>query len=391
MTAQITPSAGTSRDGAPLVPNLSQNTTHTISADQYADRLMDDLFEELESSLDEGVDIPLVTEALVPVDQEEAPLSLTPVQVSAAVLPPQVLPAGPRIERLEREQAIADAVRAEERDHSENKKFDRFIIGATLLALLGSMGLWAWNQRNKAEVIAAQNATATTATTQAATRSGDSEFVGYMQRSLSAIDSRAESNKITQSASEALPNPVADIPLNLPQPQGDTPQNVGQDLPFASNLVEAIERLSRILETLPVDAEGRFAPSFQVIPGTEQTTVAAQPESKADDEKVAADEAQAQDAKIDEAAADGEKAEESEPKEEAPVVQHTLVGLLELGDQSVALFSIDGVTRRVAIGEAIGGSGWVLAEVAAQEAKVRKDGEVQSLFIGQKLTLKDKD
>lgn len=389
MTAQITPSAGSSRDGAPLVPNLSQNTTHPISADQYADRLMDDLFEDLENSLDEGVDIPLVTEELVPVEQEEEPLSLTPVQVSAAVLPPQVLPAGPRIERLEREQAIADAVRAEERDRSENKKFDRFVIGATLLALLGSMGLWAWNQRTKAEVIAAQTA-AEKNTTQAAT-SGDSEFVGYMQRSLSAIDSRAESDKAAQSGPEALPSPVAAVPLNLPQPQGNTPQNVGQDLPFASNLVEAIERLSRILETLPVDAEGRFAPSFQVIPGTEQQTVASQSESKANDEKAAADGAKAQDAKADEAAADGEKAEDSEPKEEAPVVQHTLVGLLELGDQSVALFSIDGVTRRVAIGEAIGGSGWVLAEVAAQEAKVRKDGDVQSLFIGQKLTLKEQD
>ncbi|MEM1426704.1 MAG: hypothetical protein AAGF75_09150, partial [Cyanobacteria bacterium P01_H01_bin.130] len=109
MTAQISPSS--SRDDAPLVPNLGKSTTHPISADRYADRLMDDLFDELESSLDEGVDIPLATEEIVPVEKEEEPLSLTPLQVSSVVLPPQVLPTGPKVERQERERAIADAVR----------------------------------------------------------------------------------------------------------------------------------------------------------------------------------------------------------------------------------------------------------------------------------------
>ena len=371
MTAQISPPASSSRDGAPLVPNLSQNTTHPISADHYADRLMDDLFDELESSLDEGVDIPLATEEIVPVDKEEEPLSLTPLQVSAVVLPPEVLPTGPKVEREERERAIADAVRAEERDRSENKNFDRFVIGAALVSLLASMGLWAWNQRNQAELLAAQNAEAAATQT---TGSANSEFVGYMQRSLSAIDAM-QAEKEEAEPPVALAAPVDSVPLNLPQ--GATPGNVGQDLPFASNLVEAIDRLSRILETLPVDAEGRPLPMGQ-LPGTVQSeaegAVAASPkaEAKKEDKTTVSPEETA-----------NAEAEEGETKVQA-APQHTLVGLLELGDRSVALFSIDGVTRRVSIGEAVGGSGWVLAEVASQEAKVRKDGEVKSLFIGQK-------
>ncbi|MEM9770947.1 MAG: hypothetical protein AAF889_05005 [Cyanobacteria bacterium P01_D01_bin.73] len=370
MTAQIPSGAVSPRDGAPLVPNLDKNTTHSISADHYADRLMDDLFDELESSLDEGVDIPLATEELVPKEKEEEPLSLTPLQVSSVVLPPEVLPTGPRVERQEREQAIADAVRKEERDRSDNKNFDRFVISAALVSLIGSMGLWAWNQRNQAELIAAQNAENAAAQTQF--DSADKEFVGYMQRSLSAIDATREAREELPTTSEILPAAV--IPVPVSPVQGNLGENIGRDLPFASNLVEAIDRLSRILETLPVDEQGRPLAFQQPQPGQ----VAAQPAEGAeakDGEKPADAEA---------AAGEGE-GETADDKAIIATPQHTLVGLLELGDdRSVALFSIDGVTRRVSIGEAIGGSGWVLTEIADQEAKIRKDGEVQSLFIGQK-------
>ncbi|MEM6502410.1 MAG: hypothetical protein AAF685_11295 [Cyanobacteria bacterium P01_C01_bin.89] len=368
MTAQISPGAISSRDGAPLVPNLDKNTTHAISADHYADRLMDDLFDELESSLEEGVDIPLATEELVPQEKEEEPLSLTPLQVSSVVLPPQVLPTGPKVERQEREQAIADAVRKEERDRSDNKNFDRFVISAAMVSLVASMGLWAWNQRNQAELVAAQNNAERTAT-QTSLSSADQQFVGYMQRSLSAIDATREAREELPEVSEVLPAPV--IPVPVSPVQGNPSDNIGRDLPFASNLVEAIDRLSRILETLPVDDQGRL------IAGLGQQSPAGQTEAKADGEE-ATDEAKA--------GADGAEAVDGEDTKVALVTpQHTLVGLLELGgDRSVALFSIDGVTRRVSIGEAIGGSGWVLTEIDSQEAKIRKDGEVQSLFIGEK-------
>jgi hypothetical protein len=63
---------------------------------------------------------------------------------------------------------------------------------------------------------------------------------------------------------------------------------------------------------------------------------------------------------------------------------HTLVGILELGDRSAALFAINGVSQRVYIGERVGSSGWSLVSVTNEEAVIRRNGDVRSIFIGQK-------
>ncbi|WP_373529848.1 hypothetical protein [Nostoc sp.] len=63
----------------------------------------------------------------------------------------------------------------------------------------------------------------------------------------------------------------------------------------------------------------------------------------------------------------------------------TLEGLLELGNKSAALFKIEGVTRRINIGENIGSSGWTLVDVSNGEAVIRRNGEVRSIYAGQKL------
>jgi len=68
-----------------------------------------------------------------------------------------------------------------------------------------------------------------------------------------------------------------------------------------------------------------------------------------------------------------------------PTPSHTLEGVLELGNKSAALFQVDGVTRRINIGESIGSSGWTLVEVNNGEAIVRRNGEVRSIYTGQKL------
>ena len=68
----------------------------------------------------------------------------------------------------------------------------------------------------------------------------------------------------------------------------------------------------------------------------------------------------------------------------APISSHVLEGLLELGEQSAALFKVNGVSRRVQKGETIGASGWKLVDVANGEAIIRRNGEVRSIFAGQK-------
>ncbi|NJM58471.1 MAG: hypothetical protein HC857_15055 [Synechococcales cyanobacterium RU_4_20] len=45
------------------------------------------------------------------------------------------------------------------------------------------------------------------------------------------------------------------------------------------------------------------------------------------------------------------------------------------------MFAVDGVTRRLSLGERIGG--WTIAEIKNGEATLRKDGEVRTVFVGQ--------
>jgi hypothetical protein len=68
-----------------------------------------------------------------------------------------------------------------------------------------------------------------------------------------------------------------------------------------------------------------------------------------------------------------------------PTYSAQLDGLLELGNKSVALFKVDGISRRISIGENIGSTGWTLVEVSNGEAIVRRNGEVRSIYTGQKL------
>lgn len=68
-----------------------------------------------------------------------------------------------------------------------------------------------------------------------------------------------------------------------------------------------------------------------------------------------------------------------------PAHSAELEGLLELGSKSAALFKIDGVTRRINLGENIGATGWTLVDVSNGEAIIRRNGEVRSIYAGQKL------
>ncbi|MEM6611064.1 MAG: hypothetical protein AAF652_02205 [Cyanobacteria bacterium P01_C01_bin.72] len=67
-----------------------------------------------------------------------------------------------------------------------------------------------------------------------------------------------------------------------------------------------------------------------------------------------------------------------------PQVNHTLIGILELGgDRSAALVKVQGKTRRVWIGEEINTDGWLLESVGNQRAKISYQGQVKSISVGE--------
>ena len=62
---------------------------------------------------------------------------------------------------------------------------------------------------------------------------------------------------------------------------------------------------------------------------------------------------------------------------------YTLVGLLESGDRSSALFTENGLTQRIQVGERIGSSPWILIGVENQKAILSDQGKTRYLEVGQ--------
>ncbi|MEM8779590.1 MAG: hypothetical protein AAGF26_12110 [Cyanobacteria bacterium P01_G01_bin.49] len=62
---------------------------------------------------------------------------------------------------------------------------------------------------------------------------------------------------------------------------------------------------------------------------------------------------------------------------------HKLVGVLDAGEDSTAIFTFDGITRRFETGEAIGSSGGILMGVQNQKAVIYHNGNTRYIEVGQ--------
>jgi len=68
----------------------------------------------------------------------------------------------------------------------------------------------------------------------------------------------------------------------------------------------------------------------------------------------------------------------------APVPSYTLIGVLDLGDRSTAMFDMNGSVQSIGLGKAIGNTGWILARVSQQEIVAKRGRETKTIFVGQK-------
>ncbi|MFZ4640100.1 MAG: hypothetical protein ACOYMP_06850 [Nodosilinea sp.] len=204
--------------------------------------------------------------------------------------------------------------------------FDHFLLFSTGLSLLGLIGFFWMHQRQSALQVAGGPAANPTA----AVSQSDAEFLQYLQRSLEVIGKKAE--QVKASGQEASQGIAGDMPL-LP-PLGLSPGGAGGPI----NVIERIYIPYQTAGTPPVlpqpvsPAAGASAPAAEAI---------------------------------------------------TPGVVHVLVGVLELGDRSAALFEINGVPQRVYIGEAIGNAGWSLVSIRRDDVRIRRNGEIRSIYIGQ--------
>ncbi|MDX2215363.1 MAG: hypothetical protein SFY66_19020 [Oculatellaceae cyanobacterium bins.114] len=311
-----------------------------FSANSYAERLMDELFEEVEGMLDRGAKAP---------DEPAKPefISLQSLAIPKMVLP-SLASSRPQPEEVSEPDldSLALAIAAESASHRPNstKSVDRVLLVAAFASLVATAGLWFafQNRWQQATPIDPATAVATNPDSEANRMFGE-----YMQRSLAVLEQQGETNQQTAAVPPTAPPSATNLPsVGVP----------GNPVAATTTVPE------RVYIPVYQPPQASALPGVAIAPLPPNTAAAA---TTAPSVPVA-------------------PAARSVPNISSANASHVLVGLLELGgDRSAALFEINGTTQRIRIGEGVGSSGWTLVSVDNGEAIVRRNGEVRSIFVGQ--------
>ncbi len=341
------------------IPSVAHPQAQPWSASNDAEQLMDEVFSDLDRLLAGGASLPEVT-APAP----ESVVALQPLVVPPISLPPGFLPVT--------EPAPTSAVTPEAAKAAEtNSYFDRLLWGAALAAVGASGVLWLVS-KDILKLPFLPPAPTPVASQPSSTNPADAKFVDYMQRSLTAIDKRPAGSPTALQSGARLPAPGG-VPLAPTQAPPTVLERVYIPVfPPQNSVVQISPGL--IAPRPPVSpvspsAKPPAAESTSRASGSARTEAAPEPRAER-----------------------STREERTTTPAEAPSVAsnspssaasgRTLIGILELGENSAALFEINGDTQRVSVGETIGGSGWTLVKVENQQAIVRRNGVVQSLYVG---------
>lgn len=335
-----TPSRSARADRSPV--SGSPLRSGSFSADHYADSLMDELFEDVDRILEGVVPSDLADPATDPGSDlavvEHSQPTVTPAtslqaELDAATdlaiapdadldtLPPSELEPFLEGQSEEQDESIPQPLSV----------FDRLLLLAAAVSVVATVVLGFMLERTWRQ---AQNPAAPVLTSaQIAEMERKEAFLDYMQDSLEAIDRRASQAQVPD-APDAMPT------LTIPG--------------SPANSQTVLERVYvPVYQTPPIaGAPQTGVPQISSAPPSTAATAPATPAPSA-------------------------------PVAAAPTTAYTLVGILDLGDRSAALVNIDGTTQRFQVGESIGASGWTLVSIENQEAVIRRNGEVRSIYVGQ--------
>lgn len=383
-----------------LIPN------EALSIETYAEGLMDDLFNDIDNILEGRRKRPAKT-----VRTDYVPMQTVTVKIPEVVLPQRVHRAVKAMSPVKKQQTSTlvfnprSVTAISKRTHQDSGGLGNFLIlGATLtLAIAGTIYLidskWLTNLAaifipHSSQTDQAQSPVAIIADPQA-------ELVNYMLQSLAVIDQQGTSTNqasaksgfpavnLSQTNSSALPStqPVGILPPpisanNLP-PVPSRVTNVVERIYIP--VYQAPQPLRPLPQVPPITAKVSPPETVKTPPKKVQTatkpipekvlTATVKPPVKPQLPTIAPP-------KLPTAPAATTTVQK---QVSLPSYSAELEGLLELGSKSAALFKINGVTRQISLGESIGSSGWTLVEVANGEAIIRRNGEVRSIYAGQKL------
>ena len=171
----------------------------------------------------------------------------------------------------------------------------------------------------------------------------DQKFIAYLQSSLTIIDRQgATSSPDPDPSPKNNPSPVATVP---PPPPANLPVN---------NSPRVIERIYVPVYPQPPKTTAKIAPVTPANPDISAPPLPAAPQVNRPLAAVIPTNNQ---------------------------VKNTLVGVMDLGDRSSALFDNKGITTRISPGEFI--NGWTLVEVGSQQVILSRNGQRKVLEVGQ--------
>lgn len=171
----------------------------------------------------------------------------------------------------------------------------------------------------------------------------DKKFIAYLQSSLAIIDRQSQtSSPDPNPAAKNNPSPVVPVP---PAPPANLPVN---------NTPQIIERIYVPVYPQTPETTAKLVP---VTPSNTDISAPPLPAASQVNRPVAS----------------------VIPTNNQ--VKNTLVGVMDLGDRSTALFDNKGITTRISPGEFI--NGWTLVEVGNQQVILSRNGQTKVLEVGQ--------
>ncbi|MCA2717521.1 hypothetical protein [Microcystis sp. M169S2] len=171
----------------------------------------------------------------------------------------------------------------------------------------------------------------------------DKKFIAYLQSSLAIIDRQSQtSSPDPNPAAKNNPSPVVPVPPAPPAnlPVNNTPQIIERI--YVPVYPQTPETTAKLVPVTPSNTD-ISAPPLPAAPQVNRPVAAVIPTNNQ--------------------------------------VKNTLVGVMDLGDRSTALFDNKGITTRISPGEFI--NGWTLVEVGNQQVILSRNGQTKVLEVGQ--------
>ena len=348
-------------------------TNQPWSVETDADQLMNDLFSDIDRILEGGSKLPTQ-----PAQPEY--VSLQKVIVPAASLPPALRESPELLEQLsenpgEPKVATSEDLKVGNKEEVRSPRIVEKALFSTACASLVAVVAWLVIQ-NKFPLPFFANGNQEVA--QVSSTQEEDPFAKYMRQSLEAIDSQA---KVSQEGNGAVPPGV---------PPGVTPYPLPSNFPVAPQGQKTLERV--YIPVFPPNqnsAGAALRATPQVSPIPKPNSNPSQPQAKPAPKNQAAvkpDSTAASTTDNPPAPSNSREtpvAATTPTTPTTPTIQYKLVGVLELGNDSKAMFNIEGSQQYFGLGEDIGSSGWKLVDVANGRATIRRNGEVFSIGAGE--------